>query len=224
GVGVVEMDDEADRHQPLAEMIEEGAAAGLVVERPAHRVLHEAGPMLLGRDLPQLLQPDAEFLRPRLGIETELPYELLRKRAAGPLRDKRILATKRNAGRVAVLVAAIAGDTFVAGDDALDRAARAEDRLGHGDAGIDLDAGLLGLLAEPAAQAAETADIAAVVAHERRHNEIRNAEAANLPQIVEAVLGDLGLERRALLTPIGDQRVETDRIDHRAGQDVSAHF
>ena len=63
GVGVVEMHDEADRHESLAEMIEERSAAGLVVERPAHRVLHEAGPMLVGRHLPQLFQPDAEFLR-----------------------------------------------------------------------------------------------------------------------------------------------------------------
>src|SRR5215475_8557960 len=39
GIGVVEMHDEADRHQVVAEMIEEGAAAFFYPERPAHRVL-----------------------------------------------------------------------------------------------------------------------------------------------------------------------------------------
>ncbi len=44
-------------------MIEERAAAGGVVERPTERVLHQAFLKALRRDLPELLQPDAEFLR-----------------------------------------------------------------------------------------------------------------------------------------------------------------
>ena len=47
GVLVVEVDDEADRHQVVAEVVEERAAAGAVVERPAERVLHEPRPVLL---------------------------------------------------------------------------------------------------------------------------------------------------------------------------------
>jgi hypothetical protein len=222
GVGIVKMHDEADRHQALAEMIEERAAAGLVVEGPAHRVLDEARPVLVGGNLPQLFQPDAEFLRARLGIEPELPDELLSKRAARPFGDQRVLAAERDARRIAVLVAAVASHTLVAGDHALDRAILAEDCLGHGDAGIDLDACLLGLLAEPAAEAAQAADIAAVIAHERRHEDVGNADAARLPEIVEAVLCDLGLERRALLAPIGDQLVEAHGIDHRAGENMGA--
>ena len=46
---VVEMDDEADRHQMIAEMIEERAAAGTVAERPADGVLHEPGLEILRR-------------------------------------------------------------------------------------------------------------------------------------------------------------------------------
>jgi hypothetical protein len=34
------MQHEADRNQPVVEMIEERAAAGAVVERPAKRMLH----------------------------------------------------------------------------------------------------------------------------------------------------------------------------------------
>ena len=60
---VVEVDDETDRHEIVAEMIEERAAAGAVVERPAHGVLHKPALVILRRDLPQLLQADAEFLR-----------------------------------------------------------------------------------------------------------------------------------------------------------------
>ncbi len=193
GVRVVEMDDEAHRHQPLAEMIEEGAAAGLVVERPAHGVLNQAGSVLLGRHLPQLFQTDAEFLRARLGVEAELLDQHLRQRAAGAFGEQRIFAGERDARRVVVLVAAVAGHAHVAGDHAFDLAAGAEDHLGDGEARIDLDAERFRLLGEPAGEAAETADIAAVIAHERRHEDVRHAEAARLPQIIEAVLGDLRL-------------------------------
>src|SRR6476469_22284 len=172
GIGVVEMHDEANRHQPLTEMIEERAAPGLVVERPAHGVLDETGPVLVGRHLPQLLEPDAEFLRRRFCIETELLDQLLAERAARALGDQGVFAAERDARRVAVLVRAVAGDALVAGDYALDRAVRAEDGFRHGDAGIDLDAGLLRLLTEPATEAPKTAYIAAVIAHQRRHENV----------------------------------------------------
>ena len=42
------------------------------------------------------------------------------------------------------------------------------------------------------------------------------------PSIVEAVVGDRGLDRRVLVAPIGQQPVEPDRIDHRAGEDMGA--
>src|SRR5713226_851042 len=61
-VAVIEMQHEADRHQIVVEVIEERAAAGAAIERPAERVLHQALAMLVGRDLPQLLQAEAEFL------------------------------------------------------------------------------------------------------------------------------------------------------------------
>src|SRR4029079_17901365 len=66
------------------------------------------------------------------------------------------------------------------------------------------------------------ADIAAVVAHQRRHEDVRHAEAACLPKIIEAVLADLCCERQVLVAPIRDELVEADRIDHRARQDMRA--
>src|SRR5260370_31327342 len=58
GIGVVEVEDEADRYEGIAIVIEKRAAAGRIVERPAHGVLHQTGAMLVRRDLPQLLQSD----------------------------------------------------------------------------------------------------------------------------------------------------------------------
>ena len=71
GILVVEMHDEADRHEVVVEVIEERAAAGAVVERPAERVLHQARLVLLRRDLPELLEADAEFLRLAAVVEPE---------------------------------------------------------------------------------------------------------------------------------------------------------
>jgi hypothetical protein len=119
-------------------------------------------------------------------------------------------------------VAAVAGDAHVTGDHALNDAVRAEDHVDYGEAWIDLDAERLSLLGKPATQADEAPGIAAVVAHQRRHEDVRHAEAAGLPQIVEAVLADLCCERRVLVAPIRDELVEADRIDHRARQDVRA--
>ena len=63
GILVIEVDDEADRNQIVVEVIEERTAAGAVAERPADRVLDQPLAELVRRDLPKLLEADAEFLR-----------------------------------------------------------------------------------------------------------------------------------------------------------------
>src|SRR5690606_17080194 len=60
---VVEVNHEADGDLVVLQMVEERAAARAAAQRPAERVLHETGTMVLRRDLPQLLQADAELLR-----------------------------------------------------------------------------------------------------------------------------------------------------------------
>src|SRR2546427_6328840 len=60
---IIEMDYEADCNKPVVEVIEKRAAAGAVGERPAECVLHQTRPVLFRRDLPQLFEPDPEFLR-----------------------------------------------------------------------------------------------------------------------------------------------------------------
>ena len=69
---VIEMHDEADRHQIVVVVIEERAAAGRIVQRPAERMLDQALLVLGGIDLPDFLQPDAEFRRLALGIERDI--------------------------------------------------------------------------------------------------------------------------------------------------------
>src|SRR5690606_32167575 len=52
---VAEMNDKADRDLIVAEMVDETAAARVVAQGPTQCVLDQAGPMMLGRDLPDLL-------------------------------------------------------------------------------------------------------------------------------------------------------------------------
>ena len=84
---------------------------------------------------------------------------------------------------------AVAADPHVAGGDAGDRAAVVEERLGGGEAGEDLDAQRLGLGRQPAADIAERGDVGAVVAHQRRQQEVRQAHRTGRPQPQEAVRG-----------------------------------
>ena len=192
-------------------MVHEGAAAAGLAERPALRMHDQALLEACRLDLPQLLQADAELLRIDAVTQVELGHELLGQRAAHALGDQRVLGMQLHARRVAVLVLAVLADAHVAGGDALDRAVLVVEHLGAGEARIDLDAQRLGLLAEPAADIAQADDVVAVVVHQPRHQEVGEAVGAGLGQEQELVVGDLGLERRALLLPVRDQLVQPDR-------------
>src|SRR5438105_6867317 len=76
GILIIEVHDKADRHQIIVEVVEERSAAGRIVERPAERMLHQALAMLARRDLPELLQTDAEFCRLAALIELKLLDQL----------------------------------------------------------------------------------------------------------------------------------------------------
>ena len=62
----------------LVEMIEEAAAASLVVERPAERVLNVAFLEILFRHRPELFQANAVFLRVAVFREIKFLDQLLR--------------------------------------------------------------------------------------------------------------------------------------------------
>ena len=57
-----------------------------------------------------------------------------------------------------------------------------------------------------------------MIAHQRRHGEIGQSDGGVLCQEIEAVVGDLRVDRCAFVLPIGDQLVECNRIEHRAGK------
>ena len=61
-----------------------------------------------------------------------------------------------------------------------------------------------------------------MIVHQRRHQQIGQAQRALGAQHIEAVLGHRRVERRALFLPVGDQFIEGDGVDHRAGQDMGA--
>src|SRR6188474_3150835 len=91
---VIEMNHKADRHQIVVEVIEKRSAAGAIVERPSKRMLHQSRPVLFRRDLPQLLQPDAEFLRLAIGIELETVEQGLGQAAARALSEQRVFGAQ----------------------------------------------------------------------------------------------------------------------------------
>ena len=117
-----------------------------VVERPAEGVLHQARPVLLRRDLPELLQADAEFLRlAALARGRSVGDQLLAEAAARAFGEQRVFGAQLHAAGEAVLGLAVLADAHVAGGDAGDRAVVVEQHLGGGKARIDFDAERLGL-------------------------------------------------------------------------------
>ena len=176
-----------------------------------------------GIDLPDFLQPDAEFRRLALGVEREFRDQLLAEAAARAFGEQRVFAEQFHAAREGILEAAVPGDAHVAGRDAAHRAVVVVQHFGRGKARIDFDAERLRLRPQPAADIAERADIAVMVVHQRRHREVRQPDRAGRRGPVEAVVLDLGLQRTiGVLAPVGDQLVEGDRIDHGARQDMRA--
>ena len=208
---VVEMHHEADGNEIVVEMIEERTAAGSAVERPAECVLDQARLMFLGRDLPQLLQAKPEFLRCAAFVEAEALQQRLAEIAARAFGEQRVFRAQLHAAGEAVLVMAVLGHTHIAGGNARNRAVVIKQHLGGGKAGIDFDAQRFRLGCEPAADVAEGDDVVAVIVHQRRHHEAGQTHRARGRKPIEAVIADLGLDRRILVSPVRNELVETDR-------------
>ena len=179
GILVVEIDDEADRHLILCQMIEINPpltlAAPLLTERPAAAVQHPAGMRLASRHLPQLLEADGIVLRLalRLGgvFQREQGDQLFAEVAAGPLGKQGVAAIQCHAGHVLRLGIARFVETQIAGHYA-PYPVRFHDEFARREAGVDLDPERLGLPGEPAAEVAEADDVAAVVVHARWHRPV----------------------------------------------------
>ena len=115
----------------------------------------------------------------------------------------------------------VLGDAHVAGGNAGDGVAL-EQQFGGGKARIDFDPERFRLAREVTADIAERDDEVAMIAHQRRHYEIRQAYRPRLSEDVEAVRRHRGTPRDLLTAPFRQEPVEPDRIDHRAGEDMRA--
>src|SRR5215469_6978027 len=108
------MNDKADRNQIVAEMIDERAAAGAVIERPAERMLHKPAFVFVRRDLPKLLEPDAEFLRFAISPQPEMLDQHLGQAAPRALGEQRVFAAQLHAASKSGFVMAVLGKAHVA--------------------------------------------------------------------------------------------------------------
>ncbi len=221
-IAVIQMHDKSDRDLPVLQMIDERAAARLRVERPALRMHDQSGPMAFRGDLPQLLDADAVLLRIDAVAQVEPRHQFLRQRAAASFREQRVAGMKLHPRLVARLVRPVLRDAHIAGRHAAHRTGIGVQHLGRGESGIDLDAQRLGLLREPLADVAKAHDVIAVIVHQRRQQPAGNRVRLRGGQDFEAILADRRVQRRAERFPVGQELVQRDRIDDRAGKDVRA--
>ena len=151
--------------------------------------------MLLRRDLPQLLEADAELLRLAALVEAEAAISCLDEEPRAPSANSVYLARssmpRREVGPCARRPCRCPCRRWRRRPPRRSRRRAPRPRKAR----IDLDAQRLGLGREPAADVAERDDVVAVVRHQRRHQEIRQPQRAGRPEPVEAVVGDRGLER-----------------------------
>src|SRR5262249_4102686 len=154
---------------------------------------------------PELFEADAKFLRFAILVEAKFGDELLGERAARALGNQRIFAEKLDAPGKAAFEAAIAGNSHIAGRDAHNLAAAAIYKLRARKSGKNIDAQGLRFAAQKANEIAERTDKIAVIAHQPRHDEIRQPDRAGLRKHVEAVGCHFGCERPLLiLAPAGN--------------------
>src|SRR5262245_750523 len=176
GICIVEVNDKADRHQIVAEMIEKRSTAGAAIERPAERVLYQSGPMFIRRDLPELLEPDAVFLRFAILFKTKPFEQRLGEAAARAFGEQRVFCLQLHPARERSFPLALLADAHVAGGNTNDRAFLRVEHLGRRKAWKDLDTERLRLGGEPAADIAERHDKIAMIAHEWRHQNVRQPD------------------------------------------------
>ena len=224
GLLVVEPDHEAQRHLVVGEVVEEAAAEGLVLHRPAGGVHHEAR-LGAGRvDFPQLLDADGVGLRILAGVQLVAGDQLLAQVAARAFGEHGVLADQLHAELERAGGLAVLADAHVAGGHATHGALFVVQHLGRGEAGEDLHAQAFRLLRQPAHHVAQRHDIAAVVVEVARHQPVGCARAAGLGQEQHVVAGDRLRERRAQRLPVGDEFGDRARIHHGARQDVRARL
>src|SRR5690606_31672965 len=132
-------------HAVLVQVVDEAAAVGLAVGRPAEAVEDLAGLHAAGGQLPELLDADRIILRVRFRVQAELADQLLGQVAARAFGHHGHLGPDVDALGVTGLVRPVPGHAHVADAHAADGAGLVEQGFGGGEAGVDLHPQGLGL-------------------------------------------------------------------------------
>src|ERR1700730_17987534 len=90
-IAIVETDDKSDVDDAVLHPVDESAAEGIGIERPAECVDHGPRREAVVRKLPELLHAERVHLRIFSGVKIEHPRELLTQRAARTFGDDRDL-------------------------------------------------------------------------------------------------------------------------------------
>ena len=205
-------------------MVQERAAIGVAVQRPAGGVYDQARLVLRGIRLPQLLDADAVALRILALVQFVFRDQLAPQLAARALGEDRVFRMQFHAALVLVGRLAVLADAHVAGGHALDRAGLVVQHLRRGEAGEDFHAERLGLLRQPAGDCAEADDVVAFVVEALGQQPVRGGLRAGFIEEQELVLRHRLFQRRTTFLPIGEQLVQRLRVHDRARQDVRARL
>ncbi len=219
-IAIVETGDEAHVGAIVVQVIDETAAVGLGIERPADAVLHEARLHAAGRQLPQLLHAERVDLRICLLIEPVTLDEHLGEAAPATFGDDREARAHLGAGRVVRAARAVVLHAHVADLHAGDRAVVVEQRQRGGETREHVDAQGLGLCAHPLHQPAERDDEVAFVAQVLRNP--RHLARAAPAQPAELVVRHGHADRQRRGAPLGQQRVQRSGLEHGARKNVRA--
>ncbi len=163
GVLVVQADDEAHIHPVGVEVIEEAAAIGPRIQRPAESVLDQPGLDPPRRQLPQLLHAQAVVLRAAVRVQLEMGDELFRQAPASTFGNHGDGRAYFGPGGVVRAWLAVLLDAHVAELHTGDGAAGIEQRLGGRKAGKNIDAQPFRLAGQPRCQQTQRDDEVAVV-------------------------------------------------------------
>ena len=181
--------------------------------RVAHGVNDAARLVVLGFDLPDLLDPRLVGLRV-LPVHVEPVQQLLRTRSARALAEDDALGVDLRARLEDALLLPVLVDAPVLDLDA-DHAILFEERASGGEARIDLDLQLLGLRRQPLHEIGERYGVVPVVGEWRR----RDGELVGPPRLrqdPDRVVGATIVIGEALLFEVGNELGQGDRIHHRS--------
>ena len=203
-VWIVETDDEPDRDLTVLHMIEEGTAVGTRSIGQPTVCSTRPGLCLAGSTSHSSLMPmpNVRGLVPsrRLNRSNSVLVSEPRHPSA-----KRVYVAQFNSWLIGFGRLAVAADAHVAGGDAFHTAGFVVQHLCGGEAGVDFDAQLLGLLREPTANVSETDDVVAVIVHLRRR---RQPEGLFLGEEEKVIFRRRGVQRRVFLLPVGNQLIQ----------------